>query len=391
VPSRQTARLLVWAALAGQLAFVVTWIVAGALEPHYPAVDSYVSELGARNAAHPWIVNQGIVAFGLSWLALGIALRRALPRRRAGVVSALFVVAGVTLVAGGILQMDCAITVDNRCRELSNAGALSWHHYGHLWASLIARLALAATPFAIAWALWPAPSGAAALGAGVTGLVIGLLGSLGEAAGEGAGAVQRASLGVLGLWALIVAIGILHVTRGPRPVGPLIPLRPRDFLARRWGGEGRFEPWPYVLGGRLSRSFAVTREAIWLSDRIWRFDDVARYPDGRVHARQTYCEFVSDEHVRLTAGDLPDGADVWIEEGGYRISHFRMAFPIGPVPVRIRVRDVSYVEDDGTFANVFEARSPVLGLPLARVVFRVRPLDFDGAAPVSPAGREVPA
>jgi hypothetical protein len=69
-----------------------------------------------------------------------------------------------------------------------------------------------------------------------------------------------------------------------------------------------------------------------------------------------------------------------------------MAFPIGPVPVYIRVRDVSYFEEDGTFANVFEARSPILGLPVARVVFRVRPLDFaEGGAEAASASREVPA
>src|SRR4051812_3939725 len=74
VPSRSTTRLLVWGALAGQVAFVVAWIVGGALEPHYSAIDEYVSELGARDAAHAWIVNAGIVVLGLSWGALAIAL-----------------------------------------------------------------------------------------------------------------------------------------------------------------------------------------------------------------------------------------------------------------------------------------------------------------------------
>src|SRR3954454_493805 len=125
VPSRSTARLLVWAGLAAQVAFVVAWVVAGALEPHYSAVDSYVSELGARDAAHPWLVNAGIVAFGLSWAGLGIALRRALPPRRAAVVaSALFLVAGAALVLAGALQLDCSISADARCRALSDAGTL---------------------------------------------------------------------------------------------------------------------------------------------------------------------------------------------------------------------------------------------------------------------------
>src|SRR5438046_1531104 len=47
VPRRSTARLLVWFALAGQVAFIAAWVVAGALEPRYSAVDQAVSELGA--------------------------------------------------------------------------------------------------------------------------------------------------------------------------------------------------------------------------------------------------------------------------------------------------------------------------------------------------------
>src|SRR3954453_18644609 len=84
-------RRLVWIALAGQVLFVVSWIVAGALEPGYSHLDQAVSELGAKNAAHPLIVNAGLIVFGLSFVALGVALARVLPSRLA---AGLFVAAG---------------------------------------------------------------------------------------------------------------------------------------------------------------------------------------------------------------------------------------------------------------------------------------------------------
>jgi hypothetical protein len=87
--------------------------------------------------------------------------------------------------------------------------------------------------------------------------------------------------------------------------------------------------------------------------------------------------------VRLTAGDLPDGADVWLEEDGYRMTPCRMAFPLGPVPVLIRVHDLSHVEPDGTLVNTFDARDVVFGLPIARLTFRVRPV----VAGSEPAGK----
>jgi hypothetical protein len=87
-----------------------------------------------------------------------------------------------------------------------------------------------------------------------------------------------------------------------------------------------------------------------------------------------YCEFVTEDRIELTAGDLPEGALVHIEEDGYRMNPFRMEFPIGPVAVPIRVHDVSRVEPDGTLLNIYEARSLIFGLRLARLTFRVRPV-----------------
>jgi hypothetical protein len=87
-----------------------------------------------------------------------------------------------------------------------------------------------------------------------------------------------------------------------------------------------------------------------------------------------YCEFVSENRIEITAGDLPEGASVHIEEDGYRMPPFRMDFPIGPLAIPLRVHDVSRVEPDGTLLNTFEARALVFGVRLARLTFRVRPV-----------------
>jgi hypothetical protein len=105
-----------------------------------------------------------------------------------------------------------------------------------------------------------------------------------------------------------------------------------------------------------------------------RFDDEARFAPGRVRRRRTYCEFLSEDRIAITAGDLPEGASVQVEEGGYRVRPFRMDFPIGPVGIPIRVHDVSSVEPDGTLLNTFEARTLVFGVLLARLTFSVRPV-----------------
>src|SRR4051794_41701270 len=107
-------RKLAWFALAGQVVFVASWVVAGALEPGYSHADQGVSELGARTAEHPLIVNAGLVVFGLTFVALGVALLAVLPSR---VAAALFVAAGVAVIASGVIRLDCGLS-DPQCEAL---------------------------------------------------------------------------------------------------------------------------------------------------------------------------------------------------------------------------------------------------------------------------------
>jgi hypothetical protein len=365
------ARKLAWAALAGQLVFIASWVVAGALQPGYSHVDQGVSELGARGAEHPLIVNAGLVVLGLTFVALGVALLAVLPSR---LTAGLLAAAGVSVIALGLIRLDCGLS-DPRCEAMWRAGDLSWHESGHLWAGLAMRVLLVLTPFALAWALSPAPVALLAAGAGFGGLAIGLGAYLLYGADNtGDGLIQRFEFLVLHLWVLTIATGILYALRRPRAPGQLVPLRPRDFFAAEWSGEGVLVARPFFLGRRLTRPFEAHRSSTFVSDRVWRIDDEARFAPDRVQRRRMYCEFIAEDRIEVTAGDLPEGAAVDIEEDGYRVTPFRMDFPIGPVSIPIRVHDVSRVEADGTLLSTFEARSLVFGLRLARLTFKVRPV-----------------
>jgi len=77
--------------VAGQLAFVVAWAVAGALQTGYAPADQAVSDLAALTADNRWIVGLGLVCLAMSdtaqattkasWPATAIAAR-GLPRTR---------------------------------------------------------------------------------------------------------------------------------------------------------------------------------------------------------------------------------------------------------------------------------------------------------------------
>jgi len=112
-----------------------------------------------RLRRHPWIVNTAIVLLGLSFVALGLALRAALPHRPARTLTvALFLLAGVALAAAGPVNLDCVVSHEP-CKTAWKAGQLSWQTDGHMWLSFSGQLLLAATPFALARALWPKPRG----------------------------------------------------------------------------------------------------------------------------------------------------------------------------------------------------------------------------------------
>jgi hypothetical protein len=136
------------------------------------------------------------------------------------------------------------------------------------------------------------------------------------------------------------------------------------------------------MGRLFAQRVDARRESTWISDRVWRIDDEAHFGGGRFERRHTFCEFVADDHVRLTGNDLPDGADVWLEAEGFRLSEWRMAWPIGPLPVIVRCVDRSRFEPDGTFVNVIDIYSLGPRIPLARVTFRMRSSEI-GEAPVA--------
>jgi hypothetical membrane protein len=371
-PSRRVARALAWFALAGQALFIASWIVSGALQPGYSHVRSAISELGAGDVLHPWIVNAGLVLVGLSVAALGAALPAVLPRRRATRVAAgLFLAAGALLLLAGLFHLDCGLS-QQRCLDRFRAGDLSWHSYAHVWLSFGFELVFVATTFAIARALWPAPSGLLALGCGVSGVAILVFFSVVDRPeASTSGLSERIGFGTVHFWATVVAIGILHTTRKETEPGALTPMRPRDFLEGVWGGPGTLVPWPYFFWRRFPIRFEATREFTFFSDEAWLMDDIARFPGGRVEHRRRFFHLVEPNRVHVTADDAPDGTDILLEEDGYRLMPYKFVIPVGPTRFACRCRDEHRLTEDGTLVDTM--RLSWHGLPVARITIHARP------------------
>jgi hypothetical membrane protein len=372
---KRSIRSLAWFAVAAQLAFIASWLVAEALQPGYSGTASGVSALAADGARDPWIVITGFVVFGLGVAALVPGLAFVLPRRRAATVAAgLFALAGLSIVVIGASRLDCNLS-NAACQARFDAGKLSWHTDVHVWAGLVMRAALILTPFALARALWPSPAGALALLSGAIGAAIGVTALILYGSGTADGLVERIELVVVHLWIVIVAAGILYETR-PAPKLPApAPLRPRDFFGSSWSGEGVVLAGPAFLSRPFGARFTLSRETTWLSDEVGLVRDRAVLSNGRVEERLRYARFVDPSQIHVSSDDLPDGADVTITEGGYQAAPYRVLVPVGPLRFILKSRDQATVESDGTLKYV--VRLSWHGLPVARIQMRARPVDTE--------------
>jgi hypothetical protein len=374
---------LAWFAIAAQAVFIIAWIVAGALQPHYSGSTSGVSALAAHGMRHPWIVMAAFVVIGLGVAALAPGLAAVLPRRRAAaVVVGLFVLAGVGFVVVGLSRVDCDLS-RAACSARFDAGRLSWQTSLHLWAGLITQAALLATPFALARALWPSPVGALSLTCGAAGVGI-AVSSLILYGGAGAdGAVERIGLGFTHLWVVFVAAGVLSETRRTPRLSAPAALRPRDFFGSAWAGEGIAIGVPSFVWRPFAARFTLSRETTWHSEEVAFVRDRATLSNGRVEERVRYARFTDPSHIHVTSDDMVDGADVTVDEEGYRVAPYRVLVPVGPARFMLESRDQATVEPDGTLHYV--ARLRWHGLPVARLDMHARAVDTAASPSQRPA------
>lgn len=374
---RRSIRSLAWLAVGAQAAFVVSWIVAGALEPNYSGTDSGVSALAAEGASNPWIAMAGFSLLGLGVAALAPGLSDVLPRRRAAKLAVgLFLLSGISIVVIGLARPDCDLS-QAACNARFEAGELSWHTSLHVWAGLVMRVALLLTPFALARALWPSVPGALALFVGVIGVAIGTVALILYGFGGPDGLVERIELMVMHVWVLIVAAAILHETRPEPTLSAPAPLRPRDFFGSAWEGEGLALAVPAFLWRPFAIRFALTRETTWHSDEVGIVRDRAVLPSGWVEERLRFARFTDPSHIHMTADDMPDGAEVTIGEQGYQVAPYRVLVSVGPARFILKSRDEAMIESDG--ALFYVARLSWRGLPLGRLEMRARPVDTSPA------------
>ncbi|MGH0029289.1 MAG: DUF998 domain-containing protein [Myxococcota bacterium] len=101
-------RILTLSGIAGPLLFASVTVLCAQLRPDYSHVHAFISELGATDTPHAWLMNYaGFVPTGLFLVGFGASIKTGLRRQRAVTIGALLVVlfgAGVAL--SGLFSCD---------------------------------------------------------------------------------------------------------------------------------------------------------------------------------------------------------------------------------------------------------------------------------------------
>ena len=214
-------RRLALFSLAGQLVWVVTIAIAGAVEPGYSEARDAISFLGADTAERPWLFETGVAVWGLAFIAVAIALSLDAPKTLRGQLGpALIAVTGLAQILVGFpFPADCRDTIDAGCEARELAGQVSWQHEAHGWAYVVGGDALLLSVFAMAWRFWGdrrwGRADLATLGAALIGIPISAtLFYFADNGIDGSyGLVQRLALAAGAVWVGALALGLLYVHR----------------------------------------------------------------------------------------------------------------------------------------------------------------------------------
>jgi len=116
----------------------------------YSARREDISALAALDAQHPWIMIAGIIALGLSLVALGLGLTGAIQNGRSATVGPIMLVlGGGSFVVAGLARNDCSSEVQ-ACKQRVSSGDVSWHHQVHDVLGVVAFVVLAVAPLVLA-------------------------------------------------------------------------------------------------------------------------------------------------------------------------------------------------------------------------------------------------
>lgn len=133
----------------------------------------------------------------------------------------------------------------------------------------------------------------------------------------------------------------------------LSPLRPLEFFKPPWSGPGELVP---RFPGQRHRTFAFRSETEFLTETEWLVHDTTDFDDGETSTRTMRARLVGPDRIAIAADDMPRGAELQLEERGFRFRPYLLEVPVGRTRVRVRCDDRCRLDEQGVLHDEIEMR-----------------------------------
>jgi len=151
------------------------------------------------------------------------------------------------------------------------------------------------------------------------------------------------------------------------------PLDLREVFARPWSGPAtiRLPWWLRWLPVPSSLHFRTEIEDVHLAETSGlTVRDTTTFPNGRVWQRTMTAQLVAPGRWKVSAEDMPGGAEQSVSADGFAFTPYRIIAPVlGPMRVRVRCTDEVVLVDARTMTDTIEMR--FFGVRVATMVMQL--------------------
>jgi hypothetical protein len=139
------------------------------------------------------------------------------------------------------------------------------------------------------------------------------------------------------------------------------PLDIRAFFTGVWRAEGALRPAGWLRWLLPTEQVRAVSRPRWFSEQAWRVEESFEFSGSPAIAREMAVEIVAPDRLRVTAPDMPGGAEILLSKDGFRFTPYVIEIRRFGRKWRLRCRDESRIRPDGLIENVI--RMSLFGLP----------------------------
>ena len=141
------------------------------------------------------------------------------------------------------------------------------------------------------------------------------------------------------------------------------PFQPKEFFTGIWKGEGELSPHPLLRWLIPKERVRFSSRSIWLSETVWVVKERFEFSSRNAIARTMLVKIVGPDRLRVTADDMPLGADIILHEKGFRFTPYYIWSRYKGRRWRLRCTDENLIDENGTIHDTI--RMFFLGFPVA--------------------------